>query len=1143
MIIVLLCIGTSVSTQHSTLPPGISFKMSFKNQNSSFLSDILVLPDHCSTDGFLSLDTFLHVNSLTLVSNCAQLRIGQLQLPNTLYHITHFHGKHTISKASITFYSKLQTSAEYAMMGDYFKILPSEEKPYVMELSFSSSNNFGYGLIYNSNVSIFDAELNAKLHINGTTISFQGNCMIFNGYNVNVYGTASTQSSIDVHLSIEILDMFKSNLTSRINSNVKSEYNNAMERRMNIEKSLENMNYIHSKISESMKGLSKQIAALNQILQKANESFIYWSDKVLDVEHALNELVMTNESLLSQQNVLLEKNCEYVCAKDNTCSSCNYTEEVTETSVCQKPIVKNRSVTHYQLVEVKSQRYETKCHPCWRLIWYALPYSSSYNCCSTESVQYTTYREVPYESIESYIEIESTTCVTGAYNETFSGYCCKENMCDFKVPNVSCLVENAFIREETKRAINSVDYDTLSSLYLNYSKAKENLTLSELEMILIKNNIFSLESEIKLLSAVRHNIFLAREARKEDRDQVFESTEDYYLLFNDTKMNSFQEEYIKIHEVSFDVFLTSYTPVSLPVNFRFEYENQISVITVTVNFLNPIETIIQKVSKEIFGEILSMHILRKKRETSNQTDFNSYISAACASIKNIESFFSQANESFQTSLTKHRSALTVLEVDGPIKEKSPLSEVSAFAQQLKNTSLNIDYSVISSKEKLRKFLVEYSLFQWQANINILYRNGIDTLGHRCVSFVDCIQVSLNDLLSILEDTSMPQSLSIIQSVLCMKINVLGIGLNYSYTFSDAVSVFANFMPVFEDIYGIGYWCSNAPSIIQQPALEINISVGETLEILCQVHSILPVQYFWRKDSKLLSSKASILRIPNIQLSEKGKYYCTAVNDAGSTSLLSTTVNVFSSPILNSTLKSIYETYAGDDNVTFLVCDAYSVPLSGWKWFYQSLSMNVWTEIENVKTNILTITKPTLKDEGWYKCMAYNQIGNVNSTAAFLRILPAKFSTIHYSISVNMQLISASQPLIFNLKSLAFTAVSHLLQLSSTELKDFQFLEETRNEFRLSFILSTPYIDYNMTVNTQEVVAMTGSAVADLEAAVSTFSNISSHGAGFQFGLENIEFQSVSKSLFIGPRHFVCPNGYQIHSNLIFCGESVSKQLI
>ena len=1110
-----------------------------KHHSLSLLGLVLISYDWCNIDGFLSLDTSLTVNSFSISSDCLQLKIGQLQLPKTFDHVLQLHGQTKVSEInsveSLTIYSKLKTSAVTAI-GDFFEIYTTDENAYDMELAFNSERGYVNGLVYNSNISIFDTELNGELLINDSFFSFQGSITIFNKLDVDVFGVSSTQSSADsmsLQITAEIVDRFnsfKTDLARSINSHAKSEFSIVVEARKNAEIAFQNADDVYRRLLAKLVELGEQKTSIHQRLQESNKTLQYWNTILLNAELALKQF-LTEESLHS------EEECENECEKDINCTTCYYKTEVQETRLCQVPVIKKRSIIEHRIVEVRGQRYETRCYPCWKMLWFLLPYYSSGTCCSTESVEYVRFRQEPHETSQYFLEAEINACTSNIYNQTVAKYCCEDTTCSVSVQNISCLATNFLIRSKIKE--NNVDSKGLLAVYTNYSMAKETFSLSKMEENMFEKKLFALNIEYKITNDTKKNAFLAREARREARDHVFQNTEDYFLLFNSTEYSMEHEQFIKIHNVTFDVVLTSKTPIFLPVKFMFEHEDQMSEITVVVNFQSSLETIHRQVAEIIVSHILDGRRTRQRRENVDQAPLENTLSSICADIKNIQSFFSQISASLETSLAYHMSAVSALVLNNSVAKEYDIADLSfPYFQELKNSLLKIRDAANVSIENMKKFLEDYSFFQWQTSTDFLLKSGSNRLGLECFSLVDCIHVGFYDIVNVLEDTPLTRSTAIKQSVLSMKENLLAIGLNHNYSYADAQSVTKNFLKIFQNISNLNYWCSDAPVIIKQPNLEINITEGETLEIECSVHSLLPVQYFWRRNSKLLDSRTSTLRVPSIRFSDGGKYYCTAVNDAGSTSSLSTTVNVYSHPVMNLTLQSAYETYEGNDNVTRLACDAYSVPLPSWKWFYQSPLLEMWTEVKSANSNVLTIIKPTIHDEGWYKCMAYNQIGNITSRAGYFHVLPAKLSTLFYPIAYSMRLTSLSIPeqLTSDVETSISSALVHLLDLSSTELKNVHVVEETNDTVRVSFILSTPYFDYNKTMNMQEIVAMVASAVVELEAATSNFSVIASSMTVFEIKLNNLELQSIPSSLTIGSRHFSCPNGYGIHSNLILCGK-------
>ena len=93
--------------------------------------------------------------------------------------------------------------------------------------------------------------------------------------------------------------------------------------------------------------------------------------------------------------------------------------------------------------------------------------------------------------------------------------------------------------------------------------------------------------------------------------------------------------------------------------------------------------------------------------------------------------------------------------------------------------------------------------------------------------------------------------------------------------------------------------------------------------------------------------------------------------------------------------------AGDENGAWFGCNATSWPNPGWKWHFRASDTSQWSEIDDEDTNELRMIKPQAEHEGWYRCVAYNKHGYLNSEPAFLRVLPISIARIGTPLQIEL----------------------------------------------------------------------------------------------------------------------------------------------
>ena len=1141
--------GVSTS-QSSSLPPGMSFKFTYKAvpyPDAALFSALFVEHDYsndCPIDGFMSVDNLLNVNNISLTTDCLGLRIGQLALPDTFRYIVYFPGlisqQETDPGTTIVIYSKLKSPK--ANFGNFYKVVSDDPDITVLELIFSSKTSQFSGIIRNVNVSIFDSEVSTEMIINSPRISFRGSTTIFYQYDIMFSGESSTDDSMYIDISAEIMDGangFRTNSIDYLNSHIRSEINSVLERRRNTQKSINSTVIMKNKLDKELNYKQREYADLLQQYEQANATFTYWKMKMAKTKE---EYENAQSNSLSSDDICTETECAYLCQRGISCSTCYSPSRLEESGICETIVSGYQTVIRYREILVRGWRYELRCKPCLTFRWFSIFYISVGDCCTTECVPFTDYRQEPYYSEEPYTQIIGEPCTTNVYEESVSGECCMEYPCSERVQNLSCLINNLECQEKMQEALANIE-NSLTLKYKAYSDAKANFTISEVEMTRIYTKLQAVEQEYIIIDNALQSTYINLNIRKEAKEKVLQETEVFDSILHAVGGLSDSENIVDITNVTFTTVLTISTPIAFPVNFIYEYSGQSYEINIIINFNRPKEFIYRRLAEAILEDIVGSDVSSRKRQT---VQYNDNFSHTCINTANIESYIQQIsaslNKSSQQFENTKNSFFDVLNNSSvSYNNLTNQQQNLEFFSKLVNSYTQLTNDKSSSITKLLETLHENSFPRWQTNMEMVHINGSDIGGFSCVSFIDCLQSAFDALFFIIQDTPLPQAKSIEQTLTAAKESFLWLGYNENYTFYQAQTILSQVMEILSDLKRLEYWCSDPPQIIEQPPAEVNISIGDTLELSCRVSSNLPLKYLWRRNSMLLSSRSNTLSVQNIQRSEGGNYSCSVTSDSGIATSLPTIVNVYYQPILNLSLVNSVETFEGYDNGLNLACDAHSWPPPGWRWFYRATNTDEWTDIVDVNANVLSLDKPRLSDEGWYTCMAYNWIGNVSSEPTYLTVLPASVARIEYSMSIRFTPdfdISLAAGIDFNrsdYKQMVADTIHNSLQLTSTQIQDVELIIEKNFNITISFKLMTPHVQYIAYDSIQEVFSKVGDLVIQLQLDRNNLISLTSEDGGIVMSISGLNFHSVENSLSISPRVFVCPNGYQVDSSLVICG--------
>ncbi len=1116
-------------SRSAQMSPGVSFKLNYNGKIDLPFSEVSTADLTCPVDGFLSLDEDLGINNFTIRSDCLQVRIGQIHLPSAFNHAVHFVND---GGKAVIILSELKLAK--ASIGNFIHIHASSRHHTALELVYKSHLSSLAGFIRNVNISIFDSEIKADLSVDGSVIAFNGQTTIFKYFDVDVNGTVSTESDIDsmrMHVSIEFIDRqnaFKKNLTENLNSHVSIEYNQITEKRANAENRLQNSETTLNELNAMLQRIESDKITLLQSKDYYNESINSLQRLVQELNATFKSalLAYTNThgtpSLLAE-DFCLENECQHISESQSACSSCYSTITVSEQALCSEVVTKQRTVIRYRPVELTSQRFVSRCYPCWSLLWYDIPFFSKHNCCYTESISYLYNSTEPYTMTEYYSESRKVACMNKHSQENMLEMCCEEDGITYTTQNISCTIEDESCRAiqlENLRELMPTDSDLILH-YENYARAKTNLTVSELEYSLVNKRITRLDHEYKLINNVKQNLVLAKLARKQTKDIISKEADIFSPLYNN-EMNIVKP--FKIISISSNSVLQTQTPLVMPVQIKLSHDGEIIEMTIVIDFKKSLESLYLQVSKEILLQVLGIDQSRRKREAAIIVEDDEF-SIICQELFGMESFISQVANSLNSSLSAFQINAQLL------KQNISSNDIDNFAKLYDSIIKHIEFRN-STLNRFLEILSDFSFLQWQISTDQIYSNVTDVSGNglECAGLADCLLSVIYDLIIIIEDTRLPVAEHIKQKILSIKNSVIAVGMKPNNTLAEANQSLDALLDIFADLRKLEYWCSEPPRFAEQLPLTLDVPSGEPLKLSCNIISNLPVQYIWKRNAVILQSNTYELTIDDMDTSDSGQYMCIATNSAGTATSLATQVNVLSAPVLNLTLETSYEVYEKYDNGIRFVCDAQSVPVASWKWFYQSKLSATPMEIEDETESTMIIGIPQLSHEGWYTCMAYNEIGSASSNPSFLLVLPAEIASIQYSFEIDLSITSRTS----EIPGQVIENKLRQIIKSTTDIYNFLFTRRNMNSFHISFTLSTPSTLRAMKGRSMEdIMAVVTPSIEDLESNRATLSSVFATSSEFKIGTD-LSFTTDSSS--IGSRHVICPEGFEVSSNLIICSQ-------
>ena len=1105
----------------------------------------------------MSLDDSLTVDNVTLTSSCLGLTLGQLRLVDSVQHIFVFPGQVILQDATIDqtliVYSLLTNP--YHQFGNFYKFYSTNDDGLFMTTFFTNNSSDYISTIPNANISIFDSELSTEIMLTNSLLTFKGTTMVFDYYEISVVGnTLITDDPDAVALNIDGqinqgTSKFLSRIALYLTTHLEKEVRNIVERQANAATELQNAQIRLNQLAQQFDKASQKLNQLTNERDTASNITTMLNTTVqnakLNFETAL-QLYNDNSGMdLNLESICVETTCACNCHPGVQCSTCGSTESIETFGICEKDYTHTRVVKRYRQVPITSWKYEERCSVCksvrlWLISWYI----STDTCCRTESVPFTDYRDEPYHIEEQVTKIIQETCVLENVTVQTSSQCCQESLCTQMIKDANCTIETMKCQKRRLKSIQTLNV-TLAELYETYVAATDRLTIAELELAGKEVALTAYTQQYNAIYSSYNAANISYHLSNMTVQLLKEQTKHFDPLIDLTKdAIDRSDTIIEVHNISFSLSLISQTPTAVPITIYYSvinYELSRS-LDITVNLAESEEIILHTISEAILFQLYESGASlnsRTRRQLDDSENDNLPLLPTCNQLKNIKQFIEQVQSPLSktlstfkettdivTSVAKNYSSLSTYTLQQNIDSNEALRDYLDSLSQVANMSQE-------SVTQIATTLEQDALAQWQLSLKVLHTNGSNVGGDMCASFSDCLFLAYLSTALILEDT--PNATTISATLQGLKFDIVDIGYSDNITLLQANTSIANFIDIFTAIHDVGYWCADPPSIVTNPLPEHNVSVGQSTTLECQAMSTLPLHYHWRKDGVILSGqKSNVLTLNNIQRSEAGEYYCVATSDAGVATSLSTTVNVYYSPIFNLTLDSPVVTYEGYDNEVYLACDARSWPRPGWRWSFKPVGSGTWREVNGANTNILTFSTPESSHEGQYRCEAYNVVGHVQSDPVSVTVLPATIVRLQYQVASQFT-VSNGNTLNIDMQSLVDRLFGGL-NLENIDTSSIQ-VDPVDSILSVSFNLLTPATLYDPSDNIEDLVSSVGPRAQSLEEDKNTIEQHLASSDGYSVVIDsNVELVHVPDSLRIGPKQCICPNGYTVHSSLIICSK-------
>ena len=630
---------------------------------------------------------------------------------------------------------------------------------------------------------------------------------------------------------------------------------------------------------------------------------------------------------------------------------------------------------------------------------------------------------------------------------------------------------------------------------------------------------------------------------------------------------------VALNDVTFKTEISTGSPTILPLTFSYSSFGQDIIKTITFDFTATKELNMRQISENIASEILDTSSRTVRRSTSRFTrqDTDSEIATRsrneeefqenCALIANIRQYVQNILNSVQmiqenTSLAFDSLQQSIenlqMQAESDTSEMDTMINFDALEtlfnitrdefsddsdEEIIDNYKNYFRDIANNTEDILDGIDDTSFGEWQASMEMLHNESGSAAGYPCTGFADCLDSISGLLKRLITDLRPGADKETLQQQLDQnRQRFIQLATSMTLRVPQAVIVVTDMLETVNSETLSSYWCSLPPNITDQPPMHVNVSSGSDLNLECPYESSLPASAHWRKDGvPIPASNSSTLVVPNVNIVDGGNYTCHIANAVGMESSLNVSVLVYELPQFFLVLKPL-ATYAGNESGAWFSCNASAWPYPGWRWYFRAVESDPWTQFEGEDTNELTILSPQEENEGWYTCEAFNHFGYLRAPPVRLTVLPVSVSQLGTEINlIARDLTSYSSR---ERQIIVFLFIREEIRHLSGTIHNLNISVTLRRLSNTALRMNITIISENVT--TEDTRKM---SLREIEnKALPARSDVILAKQGIQQAIldgridEIVYIRIQPETVIFNTPEYLCPPGYELHSNFLLCGE-------
>ena len=1038
--------------------------------------------------------------------------------------------------------------------------------------------------LHNVAFSILDTVLTAPVIIDSNSgLSFKAEGInLLSSYKADISGNSKSNSTWrDMSLRINgsfktgSVDSFVSDLESYTHNYSNSKVLEAQERVANAQSVVTRLQSLISLYNATLAEKQVNLTALNAVYNKALDT-VAQSASILNQTQELFDSANASQLALFNQlrGVCVKLNCPDMCLPTVPCTSCDNELSLDDWGMIDN--IQLEELLQYKQTLVTEKKWNTQrlCRIITKIRSWAVV--SFGQICSYKTV----FSNVTHETGRTLTESLNVSHIQATIMKTLdyivSQVCCQRESCGTMSLNYTCAVTNAGCRIAQTAALNTLSdsQQALLNPLLQPGRATLNLSIAQLELSATEARINATQVAINQTKKILHSLKTQYQYALGDLQSV---QEDQLPLLSIGRQNSSIQQLLRLNGVSFTTTVSSES-TSSSIDVKIDCNIPLTDTNFTVVDGIDLTATLPLIQRDLANKILislsvQLDPVSKRKRSIVTPSFNKQqFERNCATLNDVKEFLTQLNQSLELMLARAEesksnindaaatlaSILSVNSIDFSRINFQYLQSEFHLAISVEDllSQANSDPLIVnltSAIDSLRQSILLNSLeidnaLSWQIGLASLYNEGITTVANiSCYGFTDCLTVLTNVVRDLIVDA--PSNVidhNLISLLLTSKQDLQQLILfANNIKLVEVASLINGVSNVVRHIDDTQYWCSGLPVITQHPVSTVHVVNNDTLTLECAAESVQALKYGWRKDGFRLQFFSSVFTIDKMGLKDDGQYQCTARNAIGTVESYISNVYVIVPPVIILS-PSNTTTFEGSDNGGWFACNASSHPTAGYQWLYSS-NRSDWYPVENSASNELIVFKPTLSQEGWYKCRAFIGEYEDYSEPAYLTVRRATFSTLNFPIKFLMILLNRNP-------SLAATNYTDQLKVTlhrkltnhttivddAISIKSFDFLYSYSNS-RVT-VETGFFLHFNYSLETL-ISDQADLALPHKQNLIQSTASLEHELVDLYFDIGDIKYISLKQSLLVSNLQYLCPTGQGVIDGNFICSESMKKKIV